>query len=110
LFDGFYASGDKTFKIWNTNDECVNTITEDNMVFSLLLLPEGNIASGSTTIKIWKCVNDYKDIQCIHTLKGHTGCIYTLYLVNNDYIISGCCDDESIKIWESRMAINALTP
>jgi hypothetical protein len=53
LLDGFYASGswDKTFKIWNTNNECVNTIYEDNWVCSLLLLPEGNIASGKKLLR-----------------------------------------------------------
>jgi WD40 repeat protein len=112
LVNGFYASGscDKTFKVWNTNNECVNTITEDNGVLSLLLLTGGNIASGTKTIKIWKCVNDYKDIQCIHILKGHTNSIYTLYLVNNDYILSGS-GDNTIKFWDIKngyQCINTL--
>jgi WD40 repeat protein len=113
LIDGFYASGsiDNTFKVWNANSECVNTVKEDYPVYSLLLLPGDNIASGSyKTIKIWKCDNDYKDIRCIHTLKGHTSCIYTLYLVNNDYILSGSYT--TIKVWDIKndyQCINTLT-
>jgi WD40 repeat protein len=102
LIDGFYASGsrDKTITIWNINNECVNTIENDNKVFSLLLLPEGNIASGTNeTIKIWNCINDYKEIQCIHILKGHTHYIFTLCLVNDDYILSGS-QDKPIKVWD----------
>jgi WD40 repeat protein len=114
LIDGFYASGyeDNTIKIWNTNNECVNTIKDDNSVFSLLLLPENNIASGSyQTIKIWKCDIDYKNIQYIYTIKGHTNYIYTLYLVNDDYILSGS-GDKTIKVWDLKngyQCINTLT-
>jgi WD40 repeat protein len=113
LNDGFYASGsgDKTIKIWNTNNECVNTIKEDNPVLSLLLLPGDNILSGAyQTIKIWKCDNDYKDIQYTYTLTGHTGYSNTLYLVNNDYIISGSYDT-TIKVWDIKngyQCINTL--
>jgi WD40 repeat protein len=97
-----------TFKIWNTNYECVNTIKEDSSVYSLLLQSGGHIASGTKTIKIWKCDNDYKDIQCTHTLNGHTGYINTLYLVNNDYILSGSYD-KTIKVWDIKNGYHALT-
>jgi WD40 repeat protein len=114
LIDGFYASGskDKTIKIWNTNNNCVNTIKEEHWINSLLLLPGGNIASGTyQIIKIWKCDNDYKDIQYTHTLKGHLSFINTLYLVNNDYILSGS-DDKTIKVWDIKndyQCMNTLT-
>jgi WD40 repeat protein len=109
---GFYASGsgDSTIKIWDANNECVNIIIEDNQVCTLLLLSEGNIVSGTKTIKVWKCENDYKDTQCIIILKGHTDYIYTLYLVNYDYILSGS-RDTTIKVWDIKneyQCINTL--
>jgi hypothetical protein len=103
------ALGIILLKSWNTNNECVNSIKKDDWVCSLLSLPGGNIASGTKAIKIWKCVNDYKDIRCIHTLTGHAGCVHTLYLVNNDFILSGSGDKQS-KSGILRITINALTP
>jgi WD40 repeat protein len=111
LINDFYASGswDYTVKIWNINNECVNTIKEDYSVLSLLLLPGGNIAAGTfQTIKIWKCNNDYKDIQCTHTLKGHLiiSVPFTLSIMIIFFL------DLMIKLLKSgilKMAINALT-
>ena len=65
-------------------------------VYSLILVKDGNLASGSAdeTIKIWKREND----QCFKTLQCHTGRIWALESKYTFDLIS-CSGEESIKIW-----------
>jgi WD40 repeat protein len=99
LSGNYFAYGiEKTFKIWDENYIWVNTIEEDNDVNSLLLLPMGDIASGSfRTIKIWKCKNGYKDVYCIRTLTEHTDWVSAFCLLRDEFIVSASYD-RTIKI------------
>jgi WD40 repeat protein len=68
----------------------------ESCVYSLVLLNNGHLASGSAdkTIKIW-------DILCgtvKRTLNGHTDIVYKLVLLANGDLVSGS-HDNTIKIW-----------
>ena len=66
------------------------------MIWTLTLLPNGLIASGSTdlTIKIWDITKTYP----LYTLSGHTDAIRALTVINNEYLAS-CSHDKTIKLW-----------
>jgi WD40 repeat protein len=104
------GSGDKTIKIWDSYYKCINTIQEDDRIFSLLLLPGNNIASGSYNIKLWKCANNYKDIKCagVSVSRGSVRC---LYLVNDKYLLSESSHHkiEIVDIKNDYDCINTLT-
>ena len=93
------GSEDNTIKIWNTDDgSVVRTLTGHNAdIFSLAVLPNGNLASGSgdTTIKIWNT-----DEGLIRTLTGHTDAIKALAVLQNGYLASAS-NDTTIKIWNT---------
>jgi WD40 repeat protein len=111
LLNGHFASGswDYTIKIWDQNYKLVSSCTNYSAVLSLLLLPNNNIVSGlrSKTMKIWECHNNYKSLQCIKTLNGHTGGIMSLKLLSDEYLISGS-QDATIKIWDIKRDFNCL--
>ena len=67
-------------------------------VFCLVVLPNGQLASGSfdKTIKIWD-TNTGKEIR---TLKGHTNSVYCLVVLPNGQLASGS-RDQTIKIWDT---------
>ena len=68
------------------------------MVWTVIVLQNGNIASGSgdQTIKIW----DSTTGALIQTLTGHTGGVLRLTVLQNVNFASGS-EDCSIKIWNS---------
>ena len=72
-----------------------------NLVNKLVVLPNGNLASGSgdTTIRIW----DKNDGSLVRTLEGHRGPIYSLAVLTNGYLASGS-GDFKIKIWTTEDA------
>jgi hypothetical protein len=70
----------------------------DNHIKCLVLLQNGNIASGSLdkTIKVWDCLSGY---ECIYTLYGHTEWIGNLTMLSDGSLISG--DYEILRVWRS---------
>ena len=65
-------------------------------VWSLAVLPNGHLASGShdKTIKIWNPT----DGIVIRTLSGHTDAVIELAVLPNGHLASGS-EDKTIKIW-----------
>ena len=66
-------------------------------VFSLAVLQNGDLASGSwdNTIKIW----DTNTGSLKRTLVGHTGYVWSLAVLQNGDLASGSWDN-TIKIWK----------
>jgi WD40 repeat protein len=66
-------------------------------VFSLVLLPDGTLASGSAdnTIKIWNPSTG----TCLRTLSGHANWVFSLALFPDGTLASGS-RDQTIKIWK----------
>jgi WD40 repeat protein len=61
------------------------------------LISNERLISGSSdsTIKIWNILSG----ECLKTLKGHSGPIWSIQLITNDRVIS-CSNDKTIKIWD----------
>lgn len=71
-------------------------------VYTLQVLPDGRIVSGSQdkTIKIWKRdPENNNEYIAKETLKGHTDCVLTLQVLPDGWIVSGS-EDKTIKIWD----------
>lgn len=70
----------------------------ENIVYSLVVLSNGDLASASfdRTIKIW----DRNTYELKNSLNGHTGYILSLVVLPNDELASGSFD-KKIKIWTS---------
>jgi WD40 repeat protein len=101
LADGFFASSshDTTFKIWDANYKIVNILNLDKEVYCLALLPFGDIASGTTDIEIWKCNNDYKEVERIRTIIKSNNFVHCLAMFNNNYLVSGIVNTP-LKFWD----------
>ncbi len=84
-------------KIWDTEKkECIATLYgHDNSIWSLVVLQNGYIVSGSQdkTMKIW----NVEKKEAITTLSGHNHWIQSLTVLQNDYSVSGSYDT-TIKI------------
>jgi|SRR3990167_2143076 len=67
-----------------------------NAVSSLVVLPNGKLASGSSnnTITIW----DVETNQCLQSLTGHTDIVRLLVVLPDGQLASGS-DDATIRIW-----------
>lgn len=98
------ASLDKTINVINLlEDECIQTVTDNNhCVSSLISVENGIIASGSYegVIKVWS-INQDKHIECIKTVKSHSEkkWIY-LYLLGNDFILCRQDYSKEFKIFD----------
>merc|ERR1712072_1434812 len=88
-----------TIKIWDTSSgTCIKTLKgHTGWVYSLCLLTDGTLASGSgdKNIKIW----DTSSGTCIKTLQGHTSDVNSLCLLTDGTLASGS-HDSTIKIWD----------
>ena len=92
------CSEDKTIKMWYLDTgACFKTIYQSNEVYCVILLPNGQLASGSRDrlINIW----DIESYKCIATLRGHSMSVWRLQLLESGELVS-CSTDESIKIWD----------
>jgi WD40 repeat protein len=111
LLNGYFASGswDYTIKIWDQSYKLVSSQNNYSAVLSLLILLNNNIVCGlkNKTMKIWECHNNYKSLQCINVIHGHTGGIMALKLLRNEYLISGS-EDATIKIWDIKCDFKCL--
>jgi WD40 repeat protein len=67
-----------------------------NNIWSLVLLPNGLLASGSADkkIMIWNITKTFP----LNTLTGHKNQIRALAVMNEDYLASGGYD-RTIKLW-----------
>ena len=67
---------------------------------SLVLLPSGDLASGSrdNRIKIW----NRNDWSLKHTLEGHADNVYSLVVLSNGVDLASVSSDGSIKIWNTQ--------
>ncbi len=74
-------------------------------VYSLVVLPNGTIASGSrdNTIRIWD-INTGEELK---KLEGHTGSVRSLVVLPNGNIASGS-SDKTIRIWEIDYGVSLL--
>lgn len=96
----FFTSPNSKIFIWNLENEdqpMDKLVGHTNTIFSLINLPNQQLASGSCdkTIKIW----DIPTLKCVHTFIGHTGFIWSLTLLSNDKLISSS-SDSTFKIWD----------
>ena len=69
-------------------------------VGTLVKLPNGSIASGSSdsTVKICVRIWNPNTGSLIYCLIGHTAAIWTLATLPNGNLAS-CSDDKTVKIW-----------
>ena len=96
-----FASGsdDGTIKIWSIeNDSCLLTLNMTNSVRSLVLLPNGYLASGlaNGSIVLLNTNDSFKTFKVL----SHGGKINGLELLENGDMASGS-DDGFIKIWNA---------
>ena len=68
-----------------------------NYVYTIIQLPNGNIASGGEdkAIRVW----DINTKENINTLIGHTSSVISLALLPNGLLVSGS-SDSTIKVWD----------
>ena len=96
---------DLGISIWNAdNGEFVrNIIGHEDYIYSLVVLPNGYLASGSgdSKIKIWNAFDDDFD-NLIRTIRtGNNSSITSLaVLKNGSFLASGCFKE--ILIWDIR--------
>lgn len=99
LSRGKLASAHYGIKIWDImTGQCQQTLGEQAvMVFSLIALRGGRLASGSYdgTIKIW----DLKTGQCQQTLIGHSDTVFSLAALSGETLVSSSSDN-TIKVWD----------
>jgi WD40 repeat protein len=91
------GSGGK-MSIWDTTNMLEgNFIGHTLDIFSLKVLSNGNLASGSDdkTIKIW----DPRRPRFLKSLDAHEGTICTLEQLNNGWLVSGSWEN-TVKIWD----------
>ena len=76
----------------------LQNINGQSAIKALIILPNGNIVSGSSdkTIKI----GNSSSFKLIATLIGHSAAVFALTILHNGNIVSGS-EDNTIKIWES---------
>lgn len=108
LKDGRLVSGGGEYKgkngrivIYNKkNYEVDVTIKNDDYVFSICVLRNGNLASTSyKNIKIWEIDgNNYKNI---YTLHGHSDIIWKIIELKNGKLCS-VSSDKTIRIWDDK--------
>ena len=81
------------------DNNCKDLFDHDSFILCIKEGINGEIISSSfdQTIKVW----DISSLKCVCTLKGHTGSVTTVQVLNNFEIISGS-RDRTIKIWDLR--------
>jgi WD40 repeat protein len=79
------ASRSKHLKLWDVNKHyCIKTIDQDKPASSIVVLPDGNIASCTLSdIKIWDAKNDFKCIKKFY-LKGYSFLFCLILLANGN--------------------------
>lgn len=90
------GSSDNSIKIWDTNDgRLLKNYNNGLSVISMKILYNGDIAIANVNIKILK--SDFISLRT--TLIGHSGGIYSLAQISNNYLASGS-GDRTIIIWD----------
>jgi WD40 repeat protein len=108
LSDGWLVSGsgDLTLILWplDENKEHLSVFNAHARgIRCLKLLPNGSFASGSddSKIKIWTGDNLACPVpQCIKSLTGHGGSVYSLELTVTGNLLISCSFDSSIRVWD----------
>jgi WD40 repeat protein len=74
-------------------------IGHNDYVSSMIVLSDGNLASGSydSTIKLWNANNNY---ELIATLEGHSDWINVLVNLSNINCLASGSSDSCIKLWD----------
>jgi WD40 repeat protein len=88
----------RTVRIWKYG-ACVQELKgHEHAVWSVLGLPNGDIATASadSTIKIWR--GTVGSMQCIKTMKSHKDCVRGLALIPGIGFVS-CANDETLMVW-----------
>jgi WD40 repeat protein len=91
------GSMDKTIHIWKiSTGQTLNTINVGDWVYSVKSLSNGLIACGLyANIKIY----EYTTGKLIEAFKGHTGTVYSLEILNEQFMASRSWDRQVI-IWD----------
>jgi WD40 repeat protein len=99
------TSFDKTIRIWNiSNVTCEKVLSDDTMVYQVIELSIGRLASKGEAIKIWNIATG----ACERTLvQGWKGVIYMSVLSDGRLASASSCasDDTTIKIWNVNTGI-----
>jgi WD40 repeat protein len=96
------ASNDKALKLWNINDNNCIFLATEQVISSLLMLPDDKFACCSyqyNHINIWKMKAD-SDPECIKSINTYEGCkfINKLFLLSDLNIACSARFDESFRI------------
>ena len=102
LFSGGY---DCAIRVWDIKSgQCTVTLKgHTDSIFSLLLLPDGRLVSGSSdkTIKVWN-LKGKAGKQCEATLTGHLGGVLSLLWVQGMGCFVSASIDHTVKLWSLR--------
>ena len=94
------VSDDKKIKIWNSEFNLIQTITNDKNIFYVSIKDENNFVTSSKdkSIRTWiKKNNKFENEKIIKN--AHNDDIYKVIYCSNNNLIS-CSADKTIKIWE----------
>lgn len=88
------GSADKTIKIWNQNDSCINTLTHDDKIYQLITLPNDMILSRSNDMmRMWnlmkgECISSWEIYNlnyCVVLKNGLLVCLSEKYKISVYY-------------------------
>ncbi|KAL6901147.1 vegetative incompatibility protein HET-E-1 [Trichoderma evansii] len=94
------ASWDKTIKIWDmTTDASHQTHGGYTATNSIAFSQDGaKLASGlDNNVKVW----DAATAECLQTLEGHRGPIWSVAFLVNGTKLASASEDKTIKIWDA---------
>ena len=96
------ASGDKTVKLWNTEDGSLIRTLEghDGYVWSVAFSPDGKLlASGSQDkrVKLWNT----EDGSLIRTLEGHVAPVLSVAFSPDGKVLASGSENKRVKLWNT---------
>lgn len=93
---------DNSVSVWDINtDICMAVLSGEQslMVMVVTFNPQGNILACSSPLESNVTLWNWSNGECIQTLQGHIGKVYTVaFHPNGEVVASG--DDYGVKIWD----------